>query len=366
MELGIIGLPKCGKTTVFNALTRGRAETISQAQVSTKPNLGVAKVSDARLDNLAAVLNPQRIVPAEARYIDLPGASERPGEARGIGGELLNTLQQTDALLLVVRAFQDPSVPHPEGTVDPHRDAATMQLELAFSDLAILERRAQRLQSELKGAKVAERDRVQRESALIVRLKSGLEQDVPIREQALSAEEQRSITDYQFLTAKPLLILLNIDEEELLDLDALEKEMSTRLGRPGVETATICAKLEMELAQMDPADEQEFRVSLGAGESGAARIARLFYDLLGLVSFFTTVSSEVKAWTVAKETPAVQAAGRIHSDMERGFIRAEVLSYDDLVRCDGIAEAQRLGLLRSEGRAYPVLDGDVITFLFNV
>ena len=361
MELGIIGLPKSGKTTIFNALTRGQA-----TEDSTKPNLRVAVVLDPRLQRLAEVTKPQRVVPAEVHYTDLPGAPEGPGKTKGIGGTLLNALQQTDALLLVARAFQDPTVPHPEGTVDPYRDAAAMQLELAFSDLAILERRTQRLQKELKGARATERELAHRESALIARLKGTLEGEVPVREQQLSPEEWHSISDYQFLTAKPLLILFNIGEDVLTGMSTLESELASRFQRPGTAAAALCGKLEMELAQMDQADEQEFRISLGAGESGTARVSSLAYNLLGQISFFTTASNEVKAWTVSKDTPAAAAAGRIHSDMERGFIRAEVVPYEELVRCGSVTEARRQGLLRTEGRAYPVQDGDVITFLFNV
>ncbi len=366
MLFGIVGLSKSGKSTVFNALTRGRAETTASIQAFDQPNLGVAQVSDPRLDTLTAMFSPERTIPAEIHYTDIPGAAETPGKGHAIGGLFLNTLQQTDALLVVARAFQNPSVPHLEGTIDPYRDAATMQLELAFSDLIILERRAQRLEKDLKGAKSTERDRIQRESAFIDRLKEGLEANIPVREQSLSSEEQRTIATYQFLTAKPLLILFNIDEEQLPNVDSLEQEMTLRLDAPGAGIATMCGKLEMELAQMDPKDELEFRTSLDAGESGAAKMVRLSYHLVGLVSFFTTGPDEVKAWTIPMDTPADQAARRIHSDMERGFIRAEVVSYSDLNRCGSIADARRQGLLRAEGRTYPVRDGDVITFLFNV
>ena len=363
--LGIIGLPQSGKTTVFNALTRGQAKTAAP-QSPGKPNLGIAKVPDPRLDTLVEMFEPQRVTPAEVQYVDIPAYPEGKSKTRGIGGQMLNTLQQSDALLLVVRSFESPSVPHPEGTVDPHRDLASMQLELAFSDLAILERREQRLQRDLKGAKAADRDRIQHESALIAQLKDSLEADIPIREQNLSSDERRSIADYQFLTEKPLLILFNIGEEQLQTIDAFEKEMAPRLGRSGVGTAAMCGKLEMELAQMDTEEERQFRESMDAGEAGAGRMIRLSYKLLGLNSFFTVGPDEVKAWTVTKSEPASLAAKRIHSDIERGFIRAEVVAYKDLALCGGIAESRRQGLLRSEGRTYPVQDGDVINFLFNV
>ena len=364
--LGIIGLPQSGKTTLFNALTRGQAATAA-TQSAGKPNIGIAKVPDSRLDTLVKMFEPQRVTPAEVQYFEIPTYPEGgKSKTRGISGQMLNTLQQSDALLLVVRAFRSPSVAHPEGTVDPYRDLASMQLELAFSDLVILERREQRLEKELKTAKPGDRDRVRRDHLLIGQLKEGLEADIPIREQSLSSDERRSIADYQFLTDKPLLILFNIDEGQLATIDTLEAEVGTRLGRSGVGTTAMCGKLEMELAQMAPEEERQFRESMEAGESGAGRMIRLSYHLLGLDSFFTVGPDEVKAWTVTKSEPASLAAKRIHSDIERGFIRAEVVAYDDLARCGGIAESRRQGLFRSEGRTYPVQDGDVINFLFNV
>ncbi|MEE8443404.1 MAG: redox-regulated ATPase YchF, partial [Dehalococcoidia bacterium] len=363
MELGIIGLPKSGKTTVLNALTRGRAETSPSSPASGRPNLGVAKVRDPRLDALAAMFQPERVIQAEVRYTDIPGAPEGLGKDQGIGGEYLNILQRADAIFHVVRAFDDPSVPHVAGSVAPYQDTVTMNLELAFSDLAILERRVQRLDAEFKGARGQDRERMHREAALLERLKEGLAQDIPVREQDLSVEDRRLISAYQFLTAKPLLILFNIGEDQLPQAPTLEEEMSQRLNRSGVLSATMCATLEAELAQMEPEEEEEFRQSLGGGEPGATRMIRLSYELLGLISFFTTASREVKAWSVPRDAPASRAAGHIHSDMERGFIRAEVIGHDDLARCGSIAEARRQGLLRLEGRTYPVKDGDVITFL---
>ena len=363
--VGIIGLPQSGKTTLFNALTRGQAATAT-SQSPGKPNVGIAKVPDSRLDTLTGMFEPQRVTPAEVQYVDIPTYPDGKSKTSSIGGQMLNTLQQSDALLLVVRAFKSPSVPHPEGTVDPYRDLASMQLELAFSDLGILERREQRLQKEMKAAKAGDRDRIRRDHVLIARLKDALEGDIPIREQSLSPDEQRSIANYQFLTEKPLLILFNIGEEQLPTIDTLEKDVATRLGRSGVGTTAMCGKLEMELAQMGPEEERQFRESMDAGESGAGRMIQLSYNVLGLDSFFTVGPDEVKAWTVPKSEPASLAAKRIHSDIERGFIRAEVVAYDDLARCGGIAESRRQGLLRSEGRTYPVQNGDVINFLFNV
>ena len=366
MELGIIGLHKSGKTTTFNALTRGHAEASAASAASGKPNIGVAKVPDPRLDFLAAMFKPKRVVPAEVRYIDITGAPEGLGRSVGLGGQYLNSLQLCDALLHVARAFNDPSVPHMEGYPDAYRDISTMNLELTFSDLALLERRSERLASELKGIRAQERNRIQGEAALIERLKETLSQGTPLREQNLTLDEERMIVGYQFLTGKPLLVLQNIDEGQTPNLLGLEEEMSLRLNAPHVGCAVMCGKLEEELTQMDPEEEEGFRGSLKAGEAGADRMIRLSYKLLNRVSFLTTGPDEVRAWTISEGTPAVKAAGVIHSDIERGFIRAEVISYNDLVRCGGMVEARRQGVIRSEGRGYIVQDGDIINFLFNV
>ena len=366
MELGIIGLPRSGKTTVFNALTRGHAETASFGTAGQQAQRGVAKVPDPRLAVLEEMFHPHRTVPAEVQYIDIPGAPEGLGRSRGIGGEFLNVLQRCDALLHVVRAFEDPTVPHVEKSIDPYRDAATMDLELAFVDLGILERREQRIQTSLKGARGHERDLLLREQEVLSNIRATLERDVPIREQQVPQEAHPLLENYQLLTAKPLQVLFNIGEEQLSQAAQIEEEMRRRLARPHVKCAALGGKLEMELSQMDPPEEQEFRQSLGAGEAGLERMVRFSQTLLGLVSFFTTASNEVKAWTIAAGTPAQTAAGRIHSDMERGFIRAEVVHFDDLQRCGSLTEAKRQGLLRLEGKTYAVEDGDVITFLFNV
>jgi GTP-binding protein YchF len=363
--LGIIGLPQSGKTTVFNALTGGQA-AITAPQSLDKPNLGIAKVPDSRLDALTEMFKPQRVTPAEIQYVDMPPDTRGANKTREIGGQMLNTLQQSDALIAIIRDFESPSVPHPNGTVDAYADLASIQLELAFSDLTILERREQRLQKELKAAKATDRERIRQYSVLIRKLTDGLESEIPIRAQSLSDLERRSIVDYQFLTDKPLLVLCNIGEERLSKIDALEKEMASRFDQTGIVTTTMCGKVEMDLAQMSPQEAQEFRVSMDLGESGAGKMIRLSYNLLGLDSFFTVGPDEVKAWTVPKGEPASLAARRIHSDIERGFIRAEVVAYDDLARCGGIVEARRQGLYRSESRTYSVKDGDVINFLFNV
>ena len=359
MEIGIIGLPKSGKTTVFNCLTKGKAETDAFAPTTLKPNLGVAKVPEPRLLRLENILKPKRTVPTEVKYVDvaLPKGKE-------LSGELLAYLSRVDALIHVVRVFLDERIPHSEGSIDPLRDIGTINLELAFADLAILERRLLRIEASLKGAKPPERENLLREQALMARIKAGIEEEVPVREQPLTKEEAKIIESYQFLTAKPLLVVLNIGEEQLPQASSLEEEVKSRYPQSAV--AAACGKLEMELAQLSEAEAREFRSAMGVEEAMVDRIIRLSYELLGLISFFTIASGEVKAWTVPKGDPAPKAAGKVHSDMERGFIRAEVTSYDDLIKCGSLAEARKQGLLHLEGKSYIVQDGDVITFLFSV
>jgi len=358
MEIGIIGLPRSGKTTLFNALTRGKANV---GGYSADPNVGVAKVSDLRLVKLDEMFRPGRRVPAEVKYIDV--ATPTHGE---LSGAFLTHLSQIDGLLHVVRAFKDDNVPHIEGSVDPERDVKLLDLELTFSDLSIIEKRLHKIKTLYKGAKPNEREAFAKEEALLARIKAALEAEVPIREQELSEDERKAISGYQFLSAKPLLIVFNIGEGQLKGAASLEEGWRKKFKRPHVDVAVLCGKLEMELAQLEEEEAQVFRADMGISEAALNRIIRLSYDLLGLISFFTHVSDEIRAWTIRRDTAAVHAAGKIHTDMERGFIRAEVISYDDLMKCGSIAEGKKHGLLRVEGKTYVVQDGDVITFLFNV
>lgn len=366
MKIGIIGLPKSGKTTVFNALTRGKAETDAYSTAALAPNIGVVKVPDPRLDKLTQLLKPKRTVPAEVTYIDIAAPAEGFGKHEGPRGQFLSHVSNADALAHVVRVFEDDRVPHVEGTVDADRDIGTMDLELAFSDIAVIDRRLGRLKDSLKGARQPERDAILREQALLTRLRSALENDIPIREQELSEQEHSEIENFQFLSAKPLLLLLNIGEPQIPGAAHLETEFSARYRGPNVEVAVLCGQIEMELTQLSDAESEEFRADLGLKESGLDRMVRLSYGLLGMISFFTTASDEVKAWTVRRNTAVQRAAGKVHTDMERGFIRAEVVSYDNLVKCGSMAEARKHGLLRLEGKNYIVEDGDLVTVLFNV
>jgi GTP-binding protein YchF len=366
IDIGITGLPQSGKTTVFNALSGGKADTIVHAGVSLTPHVGVARIPEPRLSTLNELLKPKKLVPAEARYIDVTASLKTLAQDRGIGGELLNHLGAVDTLINVVRAFEDESIPHPEGSLDTDRDINALNLELVFSDLAILERRLERLENSLKGAKQPERQNLLQEKETVLGLKTELDKDIPIRESAPEPAAARIIANYQLLTAKPLLIVINIGEEQLSGSAAIEADFNSRHASSKCRAVAMCGKLEMELAQMEEDEAKEFRAEYGLKESGLERTIKASYEISDLISFFTIASNEVRAWSVRKGTTAVKAAGKIHTDMEKGFIRAESIIFDDLVNCGGIAAAKQQGCLRLEGKDYVVQDGDVITFLFNV
>jgi len=367
IDIGIIGLAKSGRTTIFNALTKGKADTGIYTQESTAPHIGIAKIPEPRLKVLADMLNPKRVVPAEARYIDI-GASVKglAEEDKGVSSQTLAQLTNVDALINVVRAFADESIPHIEGSVNLKRDIATIDFELTFSDLTLLERRLERIEVALKEAKQPERQAVLREKDILTKIKTNLEKDIPLSELSLTPDEIRIILNYQFLTAKPILVVVNIGEDQLPQAETLEAELGSYYSTGNRRIIALCGKLEMELAQLDEEAAGGFRAEFGLKESGLDRVIRESYKLLGLISFFTIASGEVRAWPIQNGTSAPKAAGKIHSDMERGFIRAEVVSYDDLAKCGSLAEARKKGLLRHEGKNYTVQDGDVITFLFNV
>lgn len=362
MKIAIVGLPKSGKTTVFDVLTKGKAE-IGTYTTSLVPNVGVARVPDARLLSLENKFHPKKVTPVEISYVDIAGPL-KTSDKEEIGGELLNYLTAADALLQVVRLFEDEGIPHPEGSLDGKRDIATLDLELAFSDLTIIQRRLDRVETALRGALHSDREAYLREQGLLHKLSESLERDIPIRQQDLAADESKSLSHYQFLTAKPMLIVLNIGEAQLSQASSLEDEI--RVAYPQFGTIALCGKLELELEQLNDTEAAEFREAMGLTQPALEQVIDLSYRVLGLISFFTTASDQLRAWTIPRGTTAPRAAGKIHSDMERGFIRAEVIGYNDLERCGTITEARKRGLLRVEGKNYVINDGDVVTFLFNV
>jgi hypothetical protein len=357
MELGIIGLPQSGKTTLFNALTHGDVPTdISGGKVEV--HTAVIDVPDRRVDQLVDLFQPKKTVYAKVIYADIAGLDGSAAES-GISGPLLNTLAQMDGFIHVVRHFNNPSVPHLAGSVDPHRDLANMEAEFILNDLIIVERKLARLADErARGGHGRDKAEVERETALFEKLQGLLAEETPLRNEVFSPEEEKMLSSYGFLSRKPQLIVINQSEEQ----DPLSVET------PDANTTVVCmpAKLEMEIAQLPPEDAAMFLEEYGIDEPSLNRFIQLSYDLLGQQSFFTAGEKEVHAWTVSRGATAQQAAGVIHSDMEKGFIRAEVVAFDDLVDLGGMAEARAKGKLRLEGKKYIVQDGDVLTIRFNV
>jgi hypothetical protein len=360
MKIAIIGLSNSGKTTVFNALTGGTAETAAFSSGQLEPNLAMVKVPDQRLDVLTRMFHPKKTTPADVQYVDVAGITSSKRQQEGLPPALLNYISTADALLHVVRTFEDDSVPHPEERIDPARDVAALDLELAFSDMAIIEKRLTRLEAEIKKMSAKEREIRLTEQALLSRMQTALEQETPIRDVEMNEEEEKLIRGYQFLTAKPMLVVLNIGEEQLANPPTLSYAHTHSAVVP------LCGKIEAELAQLDEDDASVFMEDLGISTPARDRVISLSYDLLGLISFLTAGPDEVRAWPIRRNLPAVEAAGAIHSDIQRGFIRAEVVAYDDLVAAGGMNEAKKEGTVRYEGKQYIVQDGDVCHFLFNV
>ena len=358
MQLAVIGFPLSGKSTVFKALTGGKGESTARG---AKAALGMVKVPDPRLDVLAAMFKPKKNTPAEITYLDMPSAAGF-GSGKGIEGQFLNDLSAVDALVHVVGQYED-GVDIPAQGARHTKEIGAMELELAFSDLAILERRLSRLDSQKKSSKPQEREAATKEMALLARVKEGLEAEIPIVRQEFSDDERVLLRNYQFLTGKPLLVVLNLSEGQLPQAAALERAVQGEGKRRAI---AVCGALEAELAQMGEADAKAFMDDAGIKESSLRRMVALSYDAVGLISFLTAGVDECRAWSLPRNTPAPQAAGKIHSDIERGFIRAEVVAYDDLIAAGSMAESRKRGVLRSEGKTYVVKDGDVINFLFNV
>jgi hypothetical protein len=362
MQIAIIGLPNSTKTTVFNALTRGDRETSSFGGAQFQVHSSTVDVPDQRIDRLTAMFSPKKTTLAKVTYSDVAGLAKGIG-AGGLSGAVLNAISQSDALLQVVRAFEDPEVPHIEGTVDPMRDVNVMDGELLLSDLIIVERRIERLDSQrAKGIDRQAKAAAEEELALFLRLHEALDAGAPLRDIDLSYDQAKSLRNYGLLTLKPMLVVLNVGDET--PQEALDCLSSYRHRRTTI--AAIQGRIEMELAQMPPEEAAEFLMSYGIEEPGLNRIIRTSYTLLGLHSFFTVGEDEVRAWTIPVGATAVDAAGTIHSDLARGFIRAEVVSYDALIGAGGLPSARAKGLLRLEGKDYVVQNGDVLNIRFNV
>jgi hypothetical protein len=366
MQIAIVGLAGAGKTTVFNTLTRGHVQTGGYGGMEL--HVGVVKVPDPRLERLAEIYHPKKIVHADVTYVDLPAP---PAAAEGRSGtdelpaDHLARLREADALLHVVRAFEDAAFPHPDGSVDPWRDVERLELEFVLSDLAMAEKRLERLGSSGRHGTPAEREANEREEVILRGLHAALVEGRPIRDVDLDAEEEKAVRGFRFLTQKPVLILANIGEDEIPRADAIAADIREKVAHRRTMVDALSARIEMELGDLQPEEAAAFMEDLGIERSGLDRVIALSYRLLGLISFLTAGPDEVRAWPIPGGSTAVDAAGAIHTDLARGFIRAETVAYEDLVTLGSTAEARKHGKLRSEGRTYHVRDGDVIEILFS-
>ena len=362
MQVTIVGLPGSGKTTVFNALTGAHADTGGFSGGRAAPNMGVVKVPDERLDRLSELFHPRKTVPADVTYVDvaIPAGATREGT---INPDVLALVRNADALLHVARAFDGEGA---EGPPDPWSDIEALDLEFAIADLMVIEKRLEKLRTSGRHGSPSEREANAQEEALLDRLEPELSAGHPLRAVSLSEDDELLLRGYRFLTQKPVLAVLNIDEGQLGAATELEAAGRARYAQAQTDVAALGGKIEAELAQLSEDDAALFMEDLGIAEPSRGRVIRLTYALLGLFSFFTAGEDECRAWTLRHGATAVDAAAAVHSDLARGFIRAEVVTYDDLIACGSMAEARKRGLLRSEGKTYEVRDGDVIEVLFNV
>lgn len=362
MKVGIVGLPFVGKTTIFNALTSASARTGEFSLGVKEANRGVVKVPDERLYKLAPLYDPKKVTPAEVEYIDVAGLVKESKE-KGSEGEFYHSLREVDELAHVVRLFKDDNVMHVSGSIDPKRDIKSLDLDLIVIDLDIIEKRLKRLEKTVASSK-SEEDK--RELQVLHKFKDALDNEIPLREVEFSFEEEKLVRGYGFLSQKPLLLILNTDEEQIKIKDDLEAELSEFQKRKKIQVCSVCGKLEMELGQLEDEDKKAFMDDLGIEELAVNRVINSSYKLLDLISFFTANKNEVKAWAIPSGTKAIKAAGTVHSDMERGFIKAEVIGFDKLWELGSVHKAKEKGALKLEGKDYVVQDGDVIFFRFNV
>ena len=363
MKLGIVGLPNVGKSTLFNSITKAGAECANYPFCTIEPNVGVVPVPDERLDALAKMYNPEKITHAIIEFVDIAGLVKGASKGEGLGNKFLSHIRETDAICEVVRCFNDSNIVHIDGSIDPVRDIETINLELIFADIETVNKRLDKARKNLKASKS-----YQEEVDLLERIKENLENGISARALEFNEDEQKLVKDMFLLTTKPILYIANISEEQMenADNDPLVLKVKEYASKENAEVIPLCVKIEEELSGLDDNDKKEMLDALGLDESGLDKVIKKSYDLLGLMSFLTAGEPEVRAWTIKKGTKAPQAAGKIHSDIERGFIKAEVISFDELMKCGSMVIAKEKGLVRQEGKDYIMQDGDIVLFKFNV